>query len=95
MSYQVIVQWYRSQQGGRQHVPTQGRYFATTSLIEQGIPSTWSIYLDLDQQHADEATLGFLFDTYPKIVQVGDVLPILEGNKKIAILLVMAIRPED
>ena len=83
-----MVQWYSVAQGGRQQPPSCGRYFATTYLNELHDRSMWSIYLELSPS-IEEGKLGFLFDTYPQVIKVGDCLPILEGGREVGMMLVV------
>ena len=114
--YQVLLEWYSPQQGGRQQPPIAGRYFATTylnqlhlhqsnvnerslkqsslsqsSLNEMNHRSMWSISLLISASSIYDAALEFLVDTYPKVIQVGDLLPILEGTKTVGIILILSV----
>lgn len=92
--YQVLLEWYLPQQGGRQQPPRAGRYFATTYFNEPSGQSMWSISLLLSASSINNAELEFLFDTYPKVIQVGDLLPILEGTKTVGLMLVLSVIEE-
>lgn len=93
--YLVAVSWIAAQDGGRNdggvdmNLTMDYCYYCTTTLDYQ--PPTWSIKIKPVKNIPNKFYLSFLFDNYPDIIYVNNIIPLCEGPKIVGYALVIDI----
>lgn len=96
--YLVAVSWIAAQDGGRKdsglNMDKVVDYYYCTTILDY-TPPTWSIKIKPIKNSSNKFHLSFLFDHYPDIIYVNDIIPLYEGPKIVGHALITDIIDTD
>jgi tRNA U34 2-thiouridine synthase MnmA/TrmU len=93
--FNVLVDWYTPENGGRQQIPLQGVYYCTTEILQSQKKYTWSIALKLNEMSPHEADMWFLFDHDECRVETGQIYNLFEGPRCVGQIMIQRIKDSD
>ncbi|MDR0236050.1 hypothetical protein [Acinetobacter sp.] len=93
--FEVLIDWYTPENGGRQHIPQNGVYYCTTEILHKHKINTWSIALEMNEMSPHEAQMWFLFDHHECHLQIGQLLNLLEGPRCVGHIMIQRLKDSD
>ncbi len=57
--FDVLIDWYPPEKGGRRQIPQRGIYYCTTEILNKYKTDTWSIALKMNEISQHEAEMWF------------------------------------
>ncbi|BCX74321.1 hypothetical protein [Acinetobacter sp. Tol 5] len=93
--FEVLIDWYTPESGGRQHIPQNGVYYCTTEILHKHKINTWSIALKMNAMSPNEAEMWFLFDHDERHIHIGQLFNLLEGPRCVGEIMIQRLKDSD
>lgn len=90
--FDVLIDWYPPEKGGRRQIPQRGIYYCTTEILNKYKTDTWSIALKMNEISQHEAEMWFLFDHDERHVHIGQLFVLLEGPKCVGHIMIQRFK---
>ncbi|WP_336035061.1 hypothetical protein [Acinetobacter bereziniae] len=93
--FEVLIDWYTPENGGRQHIPQHGVYYCTTEILHKHKINTWSIALKMNAMSPYEAEMWFLFDHDERHIHIGQLFNLLEGPRCVGQIMIQRLKDSE